>query len=70
MSIISIVISIILLTSLALVIKEDRELAEEENTEVMFGNLEILCCVILSVLPVTNILFLTTIIVMMIWKLK
>lgn len=70
MSIISIVISIILLTGLALVIKEDRELAEEENTEVMFGNFEILCCVILSVLPVTNILFLTTIIVMLIWKLK
>ena len=61
MSIISIVISIILLTGLALVIKEDRELAEEENTEVMFGDFEILCCVIL---------FLTTIIAMLIWKLK
>ena len=70
MSLVTIVISIILLTGLALVIKEDRELAEEENTEVMFGNFEILCCVILSILPVTNILFLTTIIVSLIWKLK
>ena len=70
MSLVTIVISIILLTGLALVIKEDRELSEEENTEVMFGNFEILFCVILSVLPVTNILFLTTIIVMLIWKLK
>lgn len=70
MSLVTIVISIILLTGLALVIKEDRELAEEENTEVMFGDFEILCCVILLILPVTNILFLTTIIAMLIWKLK
>lgn len=70
MSLVTIVIYIILLTGLALVIKEDRELAEEENTEVMFGDFEILCCVILLILSVTNILFLTTIIAMLIWKLK
>ena len=67
MTILNLVISLILLTGISFIIKEDREEADKNNTETLFSDFEILCCFVLSVIPFINILFLI-IIIHVLWK--